>query len=54
MSSSKVLHSVVGLVVLCGIACGGATTHRPETLAEARALAAERNVPLLIDFYTEW
>ena len=26
----------------------------PATFAEAKALAAERGVPLLLDFFTEW
>ena len=33
---------------------GGVSQEGPTTLAEAQALAAERGVPVLLDFYTDW
>jgi hypothetical protein len=44
---------VVGLAVLAA-GCSGAGHDGPSTLAEAQALAAERGVPVLLDFYTDW
>ena len=34
--------------------CGTAEQAPPATFAEAKALAAERGVPLLLDVFTEW
>jgi hypothetical protein len=47
---------VLGLAVLAA-GCGGVSQEGPAgptTLADAKALAAERGVPLLLDFYTDW
>jgi hypothetical protein len=44
---------VVGLAMLAA-GCRGVSQEDPTTLAEARALAAERGVPVLLDFYTDW
>ena len=57
MNRSAVLSAlVVGFAVLAA-GCSGVSQEGPTgptTLAEAKALAAERGVPLLLDFYTEW
>ena len=34
--------------------CAGSDQKGPATLADAKVLAAERGVPILIDFYTDW
>jgi hypothetical protein len=34
--------------------CGTTEDAAPTTLADAKALAAEQGVPLLLDFFTEW
>ena len=44
---------VVGLAMLAA-GCSGVSQEGPTTLAEAQALAAERGVPVLLDFYTDW
>ena len=51
-------HSVrsilaLGLLVLAA-GCAATEQGPPATLAEAQTLAAERGVPLLLDFFTEW
>jgi len=43
---------VIAMTFAMGI--GAASASGPATLEEARALAAERNVPVLIDFYATW
>ncbi len=45
---------VVGLVLLTGGCSKVSHQEGPATLAAAQALAAERGVPLLLDFYTDW
>jgi hypothetical protein len=44
---------VLGLLALAA-GCGATEQAEPATLADAKALAAERGVPLLLDFFTEW
>ena len=44
---------VLGFAVLAS-GCSGESHEGPTTLAEAKALAAERGVPVLLDFYTDW
>jgi hypothetical protein len=39
-------------VLLAG--CGSPAPTSGPSLADAQALAVERGVPLLIDFYTDW
>jgi hypothetical protein len=42
-------------LVLVAAGCSGTSVApSPMTLADARSLAAERGVPLLLDFYTDW
>jgi hypothetical protein len=41
-------------MLLLAAGCAGVGPEGPATLAEAKALAAERGVPILIDFYTDW
>jgi hypothetical protein len=57
LKRSAVLSAfVVGLAVLAA-GCSGVSQEGPQgptTLAEAKALAAERGVPILLDFYTDW
>ncbi len=54
MKRFAVLSTVgVGLAVLAA-GCTGVSQEGPTTLAEAQALAAERGVPVLLDFYTDW
>jgi len=43
---------VMALIMAMGL--GAASANGPATLEEARALATERNVPVLIDFYATW
>jgi len=38
------------MAVIIGLNCD----KQPETLAEAKMLAAQSGRPILIDFYTEW
>lgn len=45
---------VVGLSLVAGGCSKVSQTEGPATLAQAQALAAERGVPLLLDFYTDW
>jgi hypothetical protein len=35
-------------------ACAGIGHDAPTDLTEAQALAADRGVPILLDFYTDW
>ena len=52
---TRVRHSLLVLgLVLFAAGCGGGESAPPVTFAEAKALAAERGVPLLLDFFTEW
>jgi len=44
---------VLGLVLLAA-GCGGGDSTPPATFADAKALAAGRGVPLLLDFFTDW
>ncbi len=43
---------------MAGFACffvaTGALAENPASFEDAKRLAAERNAPVLIDFYTEW
>ena len=49
------LPSCLGLLLLLAAAgCGPAEQAPSSPLAEAKALAAERGVPVLLDFFTEW
>ena len=41
-------------LLVAGGCVGVANPEAPATLADARALAAARGVPVLIDFYTDW
>lgn len=47
--SSSVLWAVV--LIVCATGAVGAN---PTSYAEARALAAERNTSVLLEFYTDW
>ena len=47
--------SLPAAVALLGFAAAGpAAAGGPATYAEAKALAAQANKPLLLDFFTEW
>ena len=49
------LPSCLALTLLLAAAgCGQVEQAPPGSLAEAKALAAERGVPVLLDFFTEW
>jgi len=52
VSRSSLLAATMGLA-LGGLAAGSVGA-APATWAEARALAAKENKPLLVDFFTEW
>jgi hypothetical protein len=43
-------------LVLSAAGCAGPEEVKDKTMtfAEAKAMAAERGVPLLLDFYTDW
>jgi hypothetical protein len=53
MSISRSFLAASAAVALLGLLAGTAAAS-PETFAEAKALAAKENKPLLVDFYTEW
>jgi len=53
MSISRSFLAASAAVALVGL-LAGAVAASPETFAEAKALAAKENKPLLVDFYTEW
>ena len=54
MRRSAVLSVTVVAFALLAAGCTGVSHEGPTTLAEAKALAAERGVPVLLDFYTDW
>jgi len=41
-------------LLLAAAGCGGGEETIPGTLADARAQAAARGVPVLLDFFTDW
>jgi len=41
-------------LLLAAAGCGGGEETAPGTIADARAQAAARGVPVLLDFFTEW
>lgn len=45
--------SVAGLILLAA-GCYGVSHEAPTTLAQAQSQAADRGVPILLDFYTDW
>ena len=51
------IHIAITCLVVLALAtagCAGPQEQAQMTFAEAKAQAAERGVPLLIDFYTDW
>ena len=42
------------LAVMAGCAGSEEVKEKSITLADARAMAAEKGMPVLIDFYTDW
>lgn len=44
----------VSWAVLLVVCAAGAVRANPTNYAEARALAAERNTSVLLEFYTDW
>lgn len=49
------LPSCLALALLLAAAgCGQTEQAPPGTFAEAKILASERGVPVLLDFFTEW
>ena len=52
-SRAPQLILVLGLLLIAA-GCGAVEQAPPATFAAAKALAAERGVPLLLDFFTEW
>jgi hypothetical protein len=45
---------LVSGIMLLAAGCSSVSQDGPATLAEAKVLAADRGVPILIDFYTDW
>jgi hypothetical protein len=54
LKTTATLTLLVSGMLLLTAGCAGVSQEGPATLAEAKAMAAERNVPILIDFYTDW
>jgi hypothetical protein len=55
VSKSTTLSLMAMGSLLLAAGCAGPSYEAPAmTFADAKAEAAERNVPLLIDFYTDW
>jgi hypothetical protein len=46
--------ALLALLAACTGGGSGSATEGTQSLADARALAAETGVPVLIDFYTDW
>lgn len=54
MRRPALLSCLALILLLAAAGCGEVEQAPPGTLAEAQALAAERGVPVLLDFFTEW
>lgn len=54
MNRTATLSLLVSGIMLLTAGCTGVSQDGPATLAEAKALAADRGVPILLDFYTNW
>jgi hypothetical protein len=54
LKTTATLSLLAAGILLMAAGCAGVGQDGPATLAEAKVLAAERGVPILIDFYTDW
>ena len=53
MRLSRSFLAASAVVALAGLSAGSVAADS-ETFAEAKALAAKENKPLLVDFFAEW
>lgn len=54
MNRSRNVFWLSATTLLLVVACSGVATGPPTTFEQAKAQAASRGVPVLLDFYTDW